>query len=1014
MVKKIKENYPVFIIFFITFLLFLTNYKKNTFLVGWDNLFPEFNFKLDFFKNLFAVWQEYRGLGLIDGMSHTANLINTIIRFFLSFFLPQNFIRWFLLISLHFLGGVGIYTLTNYLIKEKKIALISALFYLFNFFVIQQFFLPFEVFIFHFGFIPWLFYFFLRFILEGDKKNLILFSIFSILSTPQAHVPTLFLVYIIGLSIISLTLIILNKNSFKKIIILWLLLISFNSFWGLPYFYQTLTNSKNIANSKNFQMSSNDIFYRNKKYGDIGSVILMKSLTLDFKYLNFKTGNTEYMMKNWLPHIENPIFKFTYFFVFLLVIFGLIKSLKDKKNLPFAFLFLFSLTMLTTDTFPFSLITEMARKYIPLFATIFRFTFTKFSIIYAFSLSIMLAFGINYLNEFIKNNKFKKIFIFSLTFLIIYTALPVFKGHFFYENLAVQIPKEYFQLFEFFQKQNPNQRVAILPLPWYWAWVQPKWGTINSGFIWYGIPQPITDLAFTPWGKNNENFYWQIENAIFSQKPEILRQVLEKYDIAWIYLDKNIVQNTGKKIDYQTYEEIILNTGLVKSIKKFNNINIYEVNTKKLKDFVDIKTNILKIAPQYNYDNFDYAYIANKDYLIDEENFQIYYPFRSLFSGKSPKDFEFNVKEDEENLYFEAKLPKKVLNWPIKYLEKEEEFSIYQIKNDKIEKIKYTPKIAIDKKNALLTISFNKNLVKKYSSLDDVYFLNQNNDACEKNPKGISLLEKENQAFKLTSINSFNCIKVDIPNLELKKGYLFQIKTKNDNKRGFFVNFINKTTKKIDLETYLDNDGQERNYYFITNPRGDYDLGYTLYFNNKSEGKEKVINTLKEVNVYEIPYYYLKSFSFISPLLHLTTDRIQDRTFQTVDFEAKKIGYFLYQISNFQISQNQFPAKLYLSQSYHPGWKAYVVKHKTSNVKRFLNTFFPFIFGEEIKEHVLVNNWANGFILPSNTKLLTSNTDKFNIIIVFLPQYLEFLGFLMMGVGFLIVIKIKHQESHLD
>jgi hypothetical protein len=115
----------------------------------------------------------------------------------------------------------------------------------------------------------------------------------------------------------------------------------------------------------------------------------------------------------------------------------------------------------------------------------------------------------------------------------------------------------------------------------------------------------------------------------------------------------------------------------------------------------------------------------------------------------------------------------------------------------------------------------------------------------------------------------------------------------------------------------------------------------------------------------------------------------------------------LYQISNFQISQNQFPATLYLSQSYHPGWKAYIVKHETSNVKRFLNTFFPFIFGKEIKEHVLVNNWANGFILSSNTKLLTSNTNKFNIIIVFLPQYLEFLGFLMIGVGVLTIILRK-------
>jgi len=120
----------------------------------------------------------------------------------------------------------------------------------------------------------------------------------------------------------------------------------------------------------------------------------------------------------------------------------------------------------------------------------------------------------------------------------------------------------------------------------------------------------------------------------------------------------------------------------------------------------------------------------------------------------------------------------------------------------------------------------------------------------------------------------------------------------------------------------------------------------------------------------------------------------------------------LYQISNFQISQNQFSATLYLSQSYHPGWKAYIsetcnVKHITCKIRNIFNLFFPFIFGKEIKEHVIVNNWANGFILSSKAKLLTSNTNKFNIIIVFLPQYLEFLGFLMMGVGILTIILKK-------
>jgi hypothetical protein len=113
----------------------------------------------------------------------------------------------------------------------------------------------------------------------------------------------------------------------------------------------------------------------------------------------------------------------------------------------------------------------------------------------------------------------------------------------------------------------------------------------------------------------------------------------------------------------------------------------------------------------------------------------------------------------------------------------------------------------------------------------------------------------------------------------------------------------------------------------------------------------------------------------------------------------------LYQISNFQISQNQFPKTLYLSQSYHPGWKAYIVKHETSNVKHFLNTFFPFIFGKEIKEHVLVNNWANGWRLKEPSK----PADQSTLIIIFLPQYLEFLGFLLLLIIFTFLIKYNYE-----
>jgi len=116
---------------------------------------------------------------------------------------------------------------------------------------------------------------------------------------------------------------------------------------------------------------------------------------------------------------------------------------------------------------------------------------------------------------------------------------------------------------------------------------------------------------------------------------------------------------------------------------------------------------------------------------------------------------------------------------------------------------------------------------------------------------------------------------------------------------------------------------------------------------------------------------------------------------------------------------NQSPITLYLSQSYHPGWKAYIsetcnMERITCKTRNILNTSFPFIFGKEIKEHVLVNNWSNGWQLNNlNLNQSPSISNNLNIIIIFLPQYLEFLGFILLFITFIILIIHKNPCSFL-
>ncbi len=89
-------------------------------------------------------------------------------------------------------------------------------------------------------------------------------------------------------------------------------------------------------------------------------------------------------------------------------------------------------------------------------------------------------------------------------------------------------------------------------------------------------------------------------------------------------------------------------------------------------------------------------------------------------------------------------------------------------------------------------------------------------------------------------------------------------------------------------------------------------------------------------------------------------------------------------------------------QAYEPGWKAYDVAGCKAGV---LCRAFPFIFGKAIGAHVMVNNWANGFLLGPNTsgfgtdkRELSASTIERSIVFFFLPQTLEWIGFLLGGI----------------
>ncbi len=180
---------------------------------------------------------------------------------------------------------------------------------------------------------------------------------------------------------------------------------------------------------------------------------------------------------------------------------------------------------------------------------------------------------------------------------------------------------------------------------------------------------------------------------------------------------------------------------------------------------------------------------------------------------------------------------------------------------------------------------------------------------------------------------------------------------------------------------------------------------YYLEFDNYAVGPEVRINDISTIQIYEIPYKTIKLLSAGTSNQSMTRQS-GDLTESAPTITHPNPAEYWVKVDQ---SVNLDNKTLVLSQSFNPGWKAYqVVSCKRSvvscRIKNFLSRISPFIFGEELKDHVLVNNWANGWLLPqpvvsgklyvvSEKNPTTYNLQPTTIYIFFWPQILQFVGF---------------------
>lgn len=245
----------------------------------------------------------------------------------------------------------------------------------------------------------------------------------------------------------------------------------------------------------------------------------------------------------------------------------------------------------------------------------------------------------------------------------------------------------------------------------------------------------------------------------------------------------------------------------------------------------------------------------------------------------------------------------------------------------------------------------------------DILKLPQTSGDCQNNPGPLAPTKKvvkvkENNYIRYTAENGSFCDHFSFPNLSQNQSYAIIVESRNITGLPIRLCVANTDSKRCDLYTHL---GSSKNFtkdIFLLPPMSKDKAvgGYVININNLGVKNIPSINDISSIYIIPFPYNWLSEI--VSKGDSDTTGKI-----------------------------------FVLSNSYEVGFKAYEVKNKG-----LLSSIFPFTGNSELKDHVLVNNWANGWSL-------NEEIEPDSITILFIPQYLEYLGFFLWPLNFIFFIR---------
>jgi len=601
----------------VTLFLAFLNYQPGTWLSGWDNLHPEFNFGLNIRRSLYAVWQEYQGVGLLGGMSHAADLPHQVLLWLVSLILSPQLLRYGYTFTTLLLGPLGMFWLVRQVLARRFkpvfrefASLSGGLYYLLNLGTVQIFFVPYESFITQYAALPWLVYLMIHF-LEKDRPRIWPLILTLVLAAPMAYVGTVFLVSLVVLGVVALEYLwtFRSTGALRKVGKVFALIGVVNAFWLLPFLYFVITQGSIVKTSRVNEYSTPDMILRSLEFTNPKDIMLLRGFW--FNYVDrAESGKFDYLLGSWRGHLENPIIAILGYGIFALVALGLPVAFSYKIPWRKSALALFGLSwfMLLAENQPLGFVFTWFSANIPLFAEMFRSVFTKWSPVAMLSFAIFFSFGSLVVLQAFRGllgfvSQRLSVCVAGIAMIGVFLAFlsPAFQGHLIDSAVRSNLPNEYFELMDWFKDQDPSTRIANFPQHTFWGWNYYDWGYRGSGFIWYGIEQPILDRAFDVWSHQNETYYKEVSQAVYSQDLPLFETLLDKYQINWILVDRSVsVAGEQTLLFIPQLEEMIQKSEKVKLAKDFGGkLAVYKTALSyDVKNYVYAPTSIKRIEPK--------------------------------------------------------------------------------------------------------------------------------------------------------------------------------------------------------------------------------------------------------------------------------------------------------------------------------------------------------------------------------------------------------------------------------